>query len=246
MTQERIKEFMEEIVRKVTSGNIQVESKLDGMQQYVPFDEVEYYEKKSQLHFYYDSENLAEDTPNATISAKFIEDIGVKDEEILGDCCITINTTSSEVSIYAYTKEPLSFKDNIEQGNCISLDSLIKKLVTHDTGIQVLVNSGDVVDSLDFNVQISDAHFNEAEDMNAAICLHNANQAPIRIENGKPIYHINSNTSLYIHKARIERIEELPVEEYRDMFEMPSKAIYNVYMKPYESGRAEVITIGLM
>lgn len=247
MTQERVKELMKEIFQKVTRGNIQVISKLDGMQQHVPFDEIEFNEEKLQLQFYYDSVNLGENTPNAVITAKYIEDISVKGEdEFLWNCCINISTSSSDVYLYARTNEPLSIVDNPDQDENISLDILIEKLVAHDTWIQILVNSGDVVDSLDFNIQIADAYFTKADDIETAICFYNGNQPPIRIENGKPIYHISNGTSLFVHKARIKRIEELPVEEYQDMFEMPSKAIYNVYMEPYADERAEVVTIGLM
>lgn len=247
MTQERVKDLMKEISQKVTRGNIQVISKLDGMQQHVPFDEIEFNEEKLQLQFYYDFANLGENTPDAVITAKYIEDISAKGEdEFLWNCCINISTSSSDVYIYACTNEPLSLGDNPDQDENISLDILIEKLVAHDTWIQILVNSGDVVDSLDFNVQIADAYFTKADDIETAICFYNGNQPPIRIENGKPIYHISNGTSLFVHKARIERIEELPVEEYQDMFEMPSKAIYNVYMEPYADGRAEVVTIGLM
>lgn len=248
MTQERIKELMENIADNVINGNIQITSKFDGMQQYIPFDEVKFNKQKPQLEFYYCSDELAENTPSVLIPATNIENISCKisNESFLEDYSITMDKTGSTICIYANTLNLLSFSDNPDPDKSISMDTLIENLVAHETGIQILVNSGDVVDSLDFNVQIADAYFTKADDIETAICFYNGNQPPIRIENGKPIYHMSNSTSLFVHKARIERIEELPLEEYRDMFEMPSKAIYNVYMEPYADGRVEVVTIGLM
>jgi hypothetical protein len=128
----------------------------------------------------------------------------------------------------------------------MTIKTLLDLLVMHNTtnkGYLIHLNSDNVETTTGKNtdVEFSDICFSNCQMINEKLlAFNNINEEPIsHLEDGTPIYHMSTNSNMYINLNKINSIED--VEDKKDCFSMPTGKVVNLYMS-YEN----IITIGFM
>ena len=128
----------------------------------------------------------------------------------------------------------------------MTIKTLLDLLVMHNTtnkGYLIHLNSDSVETTTGKNtdVEFSDICFSNCQMINEKLlAFNNINEDPIsHLEDGTPIYHMSTNSNMYINLNKINSIED--VEDKKDCFSMPTGKVVNLYMS-----YGNIITIGFM
>lgn len=128
----------------------------------------------------------------------------------------------------------------------MTIKTLLDLLVMHNTtnkGYLIHLNSDNVeaITGKNTDVEFSDICFSNCQMINEKLlAFNNINEEPIsHLEDGTPIYHMSTNSNMYININKINSIED--VEDKADWFSMPTGKVINLYMS-----YGNIITIGFM
>lgn len=128
----------------------------------------------------------------------------------------------------------------------MTLTILLNMLVMHNKtnkGYLIHVNSDNVEIKMGKNTDIvfADICFTNCQMINEKLLVfNNINEEPIsHLEDGTPIYHMSTNSNMYININKVNSIED--VEDKADWFSMPTGKVINLYMS-----YGNIITIGFM
>lgn len=128
----------------------------------------------------------------------------------------------------------------------MTLTILLNMLVMHNKtnkGYLIHVNSDNVEIKMGKNTDIvfADICFTNCQMINEKLLVfNNINEEPIsHLEDGTPIYHMSTNSNMYININKVNSIED--VEDKADWFSMLTGKVINLYMS-----YGNIITIGFM
>ena len=122
------------------------------------------------------------------------------------------------------------------------MNKYIEAILSHEGSYVININGGDFVNNS--GMEVFNLTLNKCREIrnNELLIFDNSNAKPIRVlEDGMPVYNQDFGTSFYVEKDKIDRIEELDADKYRDVFEWNCDRIFNIYI---DTG--ELISLGLL
>lgn len=249
MNQLQIQKIIKEIAEKANFG--QIIFKKQEVDTFMSFDNVYYYEEGNKLEFSYGSEYLEDCTPCFRIDISNIKNIvATKDMYDTYEFRIELEDLYSDLVLVISLPEGQTFTSITlgNRNNVLSTDQLFAILSKHKTGFFIDVNNRDLMRNNCYNFEFECVYFTNVMSLrkDKMIAFTNTKQMPIGKRNGTNLYHISSNTSFYIDRVRIDRIEEENSEQYNDLFGFPLKAVYNIYLQENADGLEDIVTVGLI
>lgn len=128
------------------------------------------------------------------------------------------------------------------RGGKEKMNKYIEAILSHEGSYVININGGDFVNNS--GMEVFNLTLNKCREIrnNELLIFDNSNAKPIRVlEDGMPVYNQDFGTSFYVEKDKIDRIEELDADKYRDVFEWNCDRIFNIYI---DTG--ELISLGLL
>lgn len=122
------------------------------------------------------------------------------------------------------------------------MNKYIEAILSHEGSYVININGGDFVSGNGF--EIFNLVFTSIKQLvsKKLLCFDNHETKSVAYtDENIPVYPMDFSTNFYIEVKNIVSAEELVAEDYQDVFEYPTKRIFNLHMD-----NKSIITIGLL